>query len=307
MSRINRPNRSRLSRNKPGRNKSGRPVISQKSGKESDQKFGQKKLVMALVLLTMSVSIWQFVRAEVNDLMPIEDVRIEGKFKNLPLAELEQQVTSVLSGGYFTVDIDAIRNTLLDLPWVENVSVRRQWPSGLHIRVTEKRALAFWGEGSLLSDRGEVFTPASVDHEQYLPQLDGPEGLHQNVWAFLEEINSEIKPMSAEVRRLVLDERRAWSLSLSSNSQDKNIEIKLGRENTSERLARFVRVFSKNVERLSEAGFIDLRYPNGFAMGQTKGEENRLKNARKGQSLDNKSEDKRSTEASRASTRGPVS
>ena len=272
------PGQNRSGRSRPSRNRHRQRVAPLKRMQtKAGQIFGQiKKYAMALMICAVLVSTWQFVKPGLNNLTPVENVRIESTFKNIPLSELRQQVMSVLSGGYFTVDIDAIRNRLLDLPWVEDVSVRRQWPSGLHIRVIEKQAVAFWGRASLLSDRGELFTPVSVDRKQPLPQLDGPEGFHQKVWAFLQKINRDTRPMNIEVNRLVLDERRAWRFNISNNSFLKNIEIRLGRANIDHRLTRFVHIFSNKTAKLgdirfTDLGFIDLRYPNGFAMGKAMG------------------------------------
>lgn len=273
---YSRPGHNKSS-HKSGRNSSvcNRQRQRVASPKGSQTKFGQIKFLGLLAVCVLFVSTWQFVEPRLNNFTPVENVRIESTFKNIPLSELRQQVMSVLSGGYFTVDIDKIRNRLLDLPWVEDVSVRRQWPSGLHIRVIEKRAVAFWGEDSLLSDRGELFMPVSVDRGQSLPQLDGPEGFHQKVWAFLQKINRDIEPMDVEVKQLVLDQRRAWRFSISNNSFLKNIEIRLGRADIDHRLTRFVRIFSNKAAKLGDIGFIDLgfidlRYPNGFAMGPRK-------------------------------------
>ena len=228
--------------------------------------FFQTKIFMVMVVCVLMFSSWDFIKPGLNNFTPVENVRIESTFKNIPLSRLRQQVMSVLSGGYFTVDIDAIRNSLLDLPWVEDASVRRQWPSGLHIRVVEKQAVAFWGSTSLLSDRGVLFKPALVDRKQSLPQLDGPEGFHQKVWVFLQKINQDIKSMDLEVKQLVLDERRAWRFSVSNKNDQKNIEIRLGRANIDHRLMRFVHIFSNNTAEFGDIGLIDLRYPNGFAM-----------------------------------------
>jgi cell division protein FtsQ len=250
---------------KPGRNRHGQRITPFKF---ISAKFAQIKFSALLAICVVLVFSWQFIKPGLNNFTPVENVKIVSAFKHIPLSELRQQVINVLSGGYFSVDIDAIRNGLLDLPWVEDVSVRRQWPSGLHIRVIEKQAVAYWGDASLLSNRGELFTPVSVDRDQSLPQLDGPEGFHQKVWVFLQEINRDIKPMGIEVKKLALDERRAWMLGISNNSSHKDIEIRLGRANIDHRLARFMSIFSNRGKEFDDIRFIDLRYPNGFAMGK---------------------------------------
>lgn len=235
--------------------------------RRKNKEFAMKpKVVAILVLFSVSVMAWHLIRPGLNELMPVENVRIDSTFKNLPLTVLRQKIVGVLSGGYFTVDIDLIRNELLELPWVEDVSVRRKWPSGLHVRVIEKQAVAFWGDSALLSDRGEVFTPEIIDHLQNLPYLEGPEGLHENIWEFKKFVDLEIASMGVAVKKMVLDERRAWSFTIANELLQHNIEIRLGKKNITHRLTRFVKVFSNHAEKLAEVEYVDLRYPNGFAL-----------------------------------------
>jgi cell division protein FtsQ len=64
------------------------------------------------------------------------------------------------------------------------------------------------------------------------------------------------------IKRLVLDERRSWEMQLSNN-----VIVKLGRENTENRLARFIKVFNlENTLDMKNIESMDLRYPNGFAV-----------------------------------------
>ena len=194
--------------------------------------------------------------------LPIENIAIEGKFENLVQGEVENTVKSVLHGGYFTVDINGIQQALMRLPWVEEVSIRRQWPAGLNISVIEKQAIAYWGKDRLLSSKGELFLPDSVNHESTMPYLDGPDNLHKSVWVFLQETNQKVKNLDVVVKRLVLDKRRSWEMQLSNN-----VVIRLGREDTDNRLQRFIKVFNLgNAPKMQHIESIDLRYPNGFAM-----------------------------------------
>ena len=198
--------------------------------------------------------------------LPIEHIEIEGKFENLLQSKIQQAVLDVIDGGYFTVDIDAIRVALLDLPWVEHVSIRRRWPAGLSISVTEKKAIAYWGDDHLLSNAGILFKPDQVSHELALPRIEGPEGTHKSVWYFFKASNKKLESLSISIDRLLLDKRRAWQMRLSND-----IVVKLGRENTDNRLQRLIKVYATAVAPKMKDGnkaivAIDLRYPNGFAM-----------------------------------------
>lgn len=228
---------------------------------------GKRRLILVPVTAALLLSGWWLNEFNFNDISPIEKVEIEGEFENIAHDDFRNEVVAVINGGYFALDLGAMKTTLLALPWVDDVSVRRQWPSSLHIKVTEKRAVAYWNDDAMISDRGEVFKPAVISDNRALPRLKGPKGLHNKMWQFLVAANKDFSSMGFEVVDLNLNNRRAWSLHfLLKNTADK-IELKLGRDHAENRLVKFVRVFS-NVDALNLKNIktIDLRYPNGFAM-----------------------------------------
>ena len=227
----------------------------------------KRRLIIAPAVLVLLLSLWQLNEYDFNDISPIEKVEIEGDFENISHDVFREKVIAVIDGGYFTLDLDAMRMALMVLPWVDDVSVRRQWPSGLHIKVTEKRAVAYWNDDAMISDRGDVFKPEMISQQLALPKLNGPDGLHNKMWRFLVAINKDFSSMGFDVLDLNLDGRRAWSLHFSSQKVIDEIEVKLGRDHVEDRLARFVRVFSNRDKfNLKNTAVIDLRYPNGFAM-----------------------------------------
>lgn len=232
----------------------------------------QRSIVLPIVLMTsllfvLMFSGWHLAESGFKDIVPIENVEIEGVYENISLGDLRDKVVSVLEGGYFTVDLEVVRNTLLELPWVEDASVRRQWPAGLHIKVIEKQAVAYWGKDAMLSDRGELFTPMVVEKGKALPRLSGPAGLHEKVWGFLMEASDGFNKIGLDINQLALDERRAWTLVIANRGVEQEVIVKLGREDTANRLDRFVRVFADSATMdLNNIAVIDMRYPNGFAM-----------------------------------------
>lgn len=232
----------------------------------------QKSIILPVIFITsimfaLMFAGWRLAESGFQDIVPIENVEIESAYENVSLIGLQKKIVSVLEGGYFTVDLEVIRQALLEMPWVEDASIRRQWPSGLHIKVIEKKAVAYWGKDALLSDRGQVFKPDSVKQTKALPKLSGPEGLHGKVWGFLAEINDDFNEMGFQIKQLVLDERRAWTLSIANKSTMQDVIVKLGREETANRLSRFINVFSGNaIVDMNTIAVIDMRYPNGFAM-----------------------------------------
>lgn len=221
-----------------------------------------RRLVWPLLLAVIVATGWQLSAYVPDEMMPIDNVQIEGAFVHLSRDDLRQQLMQALKGDYFTADIEAVRASLLLLPWVQDASIRRKWPSTLQIRIVERRAVAYWSDDSLLSDRGELFTPKQISGDLQIPSITGPEGLHHKVWDFLVTLDTKLSGLGLDVNRLVLDERRSWSMLLSNG-----VELQLGRNDTERRIQRFIKVFSmQNAPNIDDINYIDLRYPNGFAM-----------------------------------------
>lgn len=217
-------------------------------------------LFMSLGLLTAAVWYMQ-VSWQPKDI-PLGEVSINGEIQYLSQQQLQKTISDNLVGGYFTIDLEQIRDALLTLPWMQEVSIRRVWPSGLNIAIEEKTAIAYWGENALLSDRGQVFIPALRPTQLNLPVLSGPDGLHHTVWQFLTMLQSQFTPLGLQIQKLVLDKRRAWQLQLANGTI-----VKLGRSDTERRIRRFNHVFAMhNAPKINEIEIIDMRYPNGFAL-----------------------------------------
>jgi len=238
-----------------------------KKNKKQKLKIPFKLVFMVAALVLVVSGGWKLTNSEPDTVLQIENVRIEGGFVNLRPNVLRQTVVGVLHGSYFTVDLDVIRNVLLELPWVEEVTVRRQWPLSLRIKVLEKKAIAYWGKESLISDRGVVFTPEKINRSQVLPELSGPGELHNKVVQFYSEVSKKLSLAGFDVDRLSLDVRRAWRMEVSKDGSLNRVDIRLGRTDVNLRLERFIKVFSmREMHEVKNIRAIDLRYPNGFAM-----------------------------------------
>ena len=91
--------------------------------------------------------------------LPIRIVRIDGQLVYLKKTDLQETVAPVVTGGYFNIDLHAISHKARQLAWVDAVSVKRIWPDTVVMNITERQAIARWGEKQLVTARGEVFLP----------------------------------------------------------------------------------------------------------------------------------------------------
>jgi cell division protein FtsQ len=200
-------------------------------------------------------------KLSIKTVLPISSVKIEGEFKHLNKDQLREQAMPVVDGGFFSVDLVSVRDALIKLPWVEDVSVRRQWPDQLLVRVMEKQPVVFWGKNAVLSSKGELFSPGQVLSEN-LPQLDGPEGLHGTMFKELARMQAWLLEAELYIQEMKLDARRSWTLVMQNG-----IELRLGRNNMYERLQRFASVYRNNFQsETRKIKHIDMRYTNGFAV-----------------------------------------
>jgi len=228
-----------------------------------------------------------FIRdVEIPEILPVEDVQVVGELKFLNKEAIEETVKRSISGGYFTVDLTAVRDLLQYQPWVRSVSLRRVWPASITVTIEEQVPVAYWNDDGYINEAGKVFKPAALNTTLNLPKLSGPEGQHDNVWKFMNQLYQEMALLDYEVTRLKLDDRRAWQLVISTvpvssfTSQadiEQGIDVKLGRFDTQKRLGRFIGILPSLIASQSGSDgslmfdtnkieSIDMRYPNGFAV-----------------------------------------
>lgn len=213
--------------------------------------------LMAVLVTTVIVagSLWMMKPTT----LPIKQVHIEGKFLRLDTNRMQELVSDKVRGGFFNINVAAIRNTLMALPWVKEVSVHRIWPDGLRVVVNEQTAVVKWNETGLLNDQGHYFAPEKDSFPNGLPVLEGPEDSQE---LLLKRLKLLKQFYGLSVVRLRLNERRAWQFQL-----DSGLSVVLGRKDFESRIDRFVYVVIKNMgEKLSQAREIDMRYTNGFAV-----------------------------------------
>src|SRR5947209_1368018 len=108
---------------------------------------------------------------------PIRAVSVAGRFQRVAPVDVERVVKQQVRGsGLLSVNLDAVRRAIHTLPWVDAVSVQREWPRGLHVLVIEQVAAARWGETGLLNTRGELFSKDERHMPPELAELSGPQG-----------------------------------------------------------------------------------------------------------------------------------
>jgi len=194
---------------------------------------------------------------------PLRQITVRGTLAHTAAAQIERATRGRIAGNFFSVDLAAVRAGLEQLPWVRRVNVRRLWPDGLEIEIEERVALARWGDDALVDSQGERFVAHT---DAAMPTFIGPAGTEAEVTRRYRRFSALLAPLGDPLVRLTLTPRYAWQLKLRSG-----LSVVLGRD-TNElpveaRLARFVAVYPQTLGKIPQRHeYVDLRYPNGFAL-----------------------------------------
>ena len=188
----------------------------------------------------------------------LREVNIEGMTSHISRDQVEF-IVKRMRGNFFTLDIARVQGDFEKLPWVRNVSVRREWPHRLDVKIEEHVALARWGTDQLVNTYGEVYD-ASTD--AILPHFSGPKGSSFEVAREYSAFSRTLLPLGRHVANVSLSERRSWELAL-----DDGMVIELGRDRMDQRLSSFAALYERTVGHLDKrVDYVDLRYENGFAV-----------------------------------------
>ncbi len=210
-------------------------------------------LALAIVLL--------FHRVKWSHAFPIKTVQLYG-VHHADHADIQQLLLPLVNKGFFTIDVDYIRDRLLQMPWIETAIVSRKWPDQVNITVTEKIAAARWDSNTLLSTTGELFAPSLKTYPAGLPDLSGPLGQQLLMLQYDAKMNHILLPIHARIAALSLSPYAIWRLTL-----DNGMTIELGHQAVLDRLAQFVRVYPQIVgNHANGVDYVDLRYANGLAV-----------------------------------------
>ena len=197
-------------------------------------------------------------------LFAFRDIVVTDPLARADPAYVESVLREELRGTFFTLNLDAARAALHEVPWVKHVALRRQWPSRLEVSIEEYAPLARWNDAALVDVDGNVF---DADYNGELPQFDGPEGRAPELAARYRQFRDVLAPLGLTLTALRMTPRGSWSLTTADARGA--LAIELGRSDPDERLARLASNWSHTIGALMRAGtavdYVDMRYRAGFA------------------------------------------
>lgn len=213
-----------------------------------------------VVLLGVAACTWQGIKPDETG---PSRLYISGGSKHVSDKQIARIASPYLKVSFFDVDTQALKKRLASQPWLNDVRVTRHWPDGVVVHVADHKAVAAWGDNGVLAADGQVFTPDT--RPKGLVKLNGPVEDSAKVYAQYRHLSGILTAHGVHLASLELNERGDWRARL-----DNGLELRLGHAKLASRVQRFVRYAlaqPKARHALASAGYVDLRYSDGFAVG----------------------------------------
>ncbi|MGO1232979.1 MAG: cell division protein FtsQ/DivIB [Marinobacter sp.] len=218
--------------------------------------------VGATVVLLAAMMPWAMDRMLTAMDQQIVAVDVRGEFVGESRVAVERAAGNWVGKSYFATDLEDIKAELEQRPWVASAAVKRVWPGRLEIDIREKKPLAYWSDGRLVSRSGQLFRPPNPEAAGRLPRLSGPDERVREVIAMARNMSDKLMNYGLGFSGLALETRGAWTLTLNSG-----VEVVLGRDQVESRFERFITVYENRLaSRLDEVSRVDARYSNGVAV-----------------------------------------
>ena len=222
-----------------------------------------KYLFMALVVGLLLLILFMGGKA-LHDAPPAA-IQVSNKgLSTIQYQALQQAMSQQTVSGFFTTDLQALRDVAVRLAWIDQVSVTRDWQQGIIVAALPKQAVANFGTERLIDAKGMVFVPADsneLTQEQFVT-LQGEIEQAPVIMQQLQQINDWYTPLDMRVEDIILTPRMTWLIRF-----DSGLRIIVDNENTAQKLLSFSQLLSNQLSnRRAEIQSVDLRYKNGFAV-----------------------------------------
>ncbi len=162
-------------------------------------------------------------------------------------------------------DVDAARDRVAALPWVETASVRKIYPEMLEVRIQEREAFAIWqhrGELSIIGRKGNVIVPFDGVRHASLPLVVGP-GAAERAAPFVDRVAAH-ETLAAKVKGYVLVGERRWNLRLANG-----LTVKLPEFGADEAMAAIEAMEAQSELLQRDIATVDMRLPDRIVVRMT--------------------------------------
>lgn len=195
--------------------------------------------------------------------MPVKSIVFNGQANHIDKVIIEKLLNN--NGGMFSIDLTILRQSILDIDWIKDVEIRKEWPETLIFTFEEFAPIAKINQQFLLNsgdlvenNTQQIFSNLMAIKLSELANVqaqDLPLLVNQ-----LKDIRNSLSDFKFDIEHFVIDERGSWSIQI----KDKFL-LTIGRRNQKARIERFLNVYVA-IENKEQLETVDLRYDNGLAV-----------------------------------------
>ena len=189
----------------------------------------------------------------------VNDIQVSGNY-HLSKADVIKSLDINRETSLLTLELNIVEARLKSNPWIKEVSIRKQMPDTLMIRMKEadpKALLYLNGNAFLVEEEGNMLEEVINEGTAFLPVIrsDSSEKNKKGVKEALQLIDALNK-------KGILSSRESVEIILNSYGPDMVVDgavIKVGYGNYMEKLARWEEL-EPQVSKLGPTSYIDLRF-----------------------------------------------
>ena len=222
-----------------------------------------KKVTIVAYILIFIISIFLFYQLMTSAKFPINEIGIKGEYGNVNKSQIDLIKNKFIKKNFFGLSLKETRVAFKKLPWVRDVSIRRDWnKSGLIVEIESHKPIARWGNRGLVNTFGEIFHAA---YDDKLPLFLGPDEFVEEMTVKYRQMNKILEKELMQIGTISLSNRLSWEIY--TNNQ---MRIFLGKEeggNIAKKLNIFIENYQKILSELkSRVEYVDIRYKDGFVV-----------------------------------------
>ena len=222
-----------------------------------------KKVTIVAYILIFIISIFLFYQLMTSAKFPINEIGIKGEYGNVNKSQVDLIKNKFIRKNFFGLSLEETRVAFKKLPWVRDVSIRRDWnKSGLIVEIESHKPIARWGNRGLVNTFGEIFHAA---YDDKLPLFLGPDEFVEEMTVKYRQMNKILEKELMQIVTISLSNRLSWEIYTNNN-----MRFFLGKEKDSNIVKRlnilienYQIILSKSKSRIE---YVDLRYKDGFAV-----------------------------------------
>ena len=237
-----------------------------------------KKATTIVYLLIFITSIILSYVLMTSSNFPITEIGIKGEYENINKNQIDLIKNKFIKNNFFTVDLHQTRKGFKKLPWIRDVSIRRDWNKfGLLVEIESHKPIGKWNNGGLINSYGEIFNAA---YEDELPLFIGSDEFVGEMAFKYKQINKILEKELMQIGTISLSKRLSWEIY--TNNQMRFFLGKEGDNNIIKKLEVLIENYQFILsESKSRIEYVDLRYKDGFAVKKLSEKLHKIKKARK--------------------------